>query len=248
MTIRDNSIFDSIIVVTNRVVLDSQLQDTINSFEHQHGLVEAIDDKKNSTHTGTGHQRQKAHYHLHHPEVPFCQEGYGNVPWTEVCDHHRRSPSGTERRKCKISPPQSNRCRHYHQGIRCGSRCLPEDEVDLTDDYINEIIGQGTARKPILLCLYRHPRRTRPSRISERKSALMRTANPSKAPFHVYSMRQAIEEHYILDCSCQLYHHQGSVQADRVSEDNPELIEGQTARALFKIIRSMATPLHRKPK
>lgn len=44
----DNSIFDSVIVVTNRVVLDSQLQDTINSFEHQAGLVEAIDDKKNS--------------------------------------------------------------------------------------------------------------------------------------------------------------------------------------------------------
>ena len=44
----DNSIFDSVIVVTNRVVLDSQLQDTINSFEHQAGLVDAIDDKKNS--------------------------------------------------------------------------------------------------------------------------------------------------------------------------------------------------------
>ncbi len=43
-----NGLFDSVIVVTNRVVLDSQLQDTINSFEHQVGLVEAIDDKKNS--------------------------------------------------------------------------------------------------------------------------------------------------------------------------------------------------------
>ena len=45
---QNNSIFDSVIVVTNRVVLDSQLQDTINSFDHQVGLVEAIDDKKNS--------------------------------------------------------------------------------------------------------------------------------------------------------------------------------------------------------
>ena len=43
-----NGLFNSVIVVTNRVVLDSQLQDTINSFEHQVGLVEAIDDKKNS--------------------------------------------------------------------------------------------------------------------------------------------------------------------------------------------------------
>ena len=44
----NNGLFDSVIVVTNRVVLDSQLQDTINSFEHQVGFVEAIDDKKNS--------------------------------------------------------------------------------------------------------------------------------------------------------------------------------------------------------
>ena len=35
-------------MVTNRVVLDSQLQDTINSFEHTPGLVEPIDDKKRS--------------------------------------------------------------------------------------------------------------------------------------------------------------------------------------------------------
>ena len=41
-------VFNSIIVVTNRVVLDSQLQDTINSFDHTPGLVEAIDDKKRS--------------------------------------------------------------------------------------------------------------------------------------------------------------------------------------------------------
>lgn len=44
----DKPVFDSVIVVTNRVVLDSQLQDTINSFEHTPGLVEAIDNKKRS--------------------------------------------------------------------------------------------------------------------------------------------------------------------------------------------------------
>ena len=44
----DNGIFDSVIVVTNRVVLDGQLQATINSFEHKTGLVEAIDERKNS--------------------------------------------------------------------------------------------------------------------------------------------------------------------------------------------------------
>lgn len=46
----DNNIpiYTSVIIVTNRVVLDSQLQDTINSFDHVPGLVEAITDKKRS--------------------------------------------------------------------------------------------------------------------------------------------------------------------------------------------------------
>ena len=44
----DKYIFDSVIIVTNRIVLDSQLQDTINSFDHKAGLVECITQKKGS--------------------------------------------------------------------------------------------------------------------------------------------------------------------------------------------------------
>ena len=36
-------IFDSVIVVTDRVVLDQQLQDTIYQFEHRRGVVQRID-------------------------------------------------------------------------------------------------------------------------------------------------------------------------------------------------------------
>ncbi|MBQ0146069.1 MAG: type I restriction endonuclease subunit R, partial [Lachnospiraceae bacterium] len=46
---RDESVFNSVIVVTNRIVLDSQLQNTINSFEHKAGLLECIDEKKHSS-------------------------------------------------------------------------------------------------------------------------------------------------------------------------------------------------------
>ena len=46
---QDNKpVFTSVIVVTDRKVLDKQLQDTIYSFEHKAGLVRLIDDKKTS--------------------------------------------------------------------------------------------------------------------------------------------------------------------------------------------------------
>ena len=37
-------VFDSVIVVTDRVVLDQQLQDTIYQFEHKRGVVQKIDE------------------------------------------------------------------------------------------------------------------------------------------------------------------------------------------------------------
>src|SRR5699024_5176149 len=41
-------VFDSIIVISDRRVLDSQLQDTISSFDHTKGLVETIGEVKTS--------------------------------------------------------------------------------------------------------------------------------------------------------------------------------------------------------
>ena len=44
---QNNRVFDSVIVITDRKVLDSQLQNTIYQFEHKDGVVQKID--KDST-------------------------------------------------------------------------------------------------------------------------------------------------------------------------------------------------------
>ena len=44
----NNAICSSVVVVTDRTVLDSQLQETISSFDHTLGAVTTIDEKKNS--------------------------------------------------------------------------------------------------------------------------------------------------------------------------------------------------------
>src|SRR5262249_36546845 len=41
---QDKKVFDSVVVITDRLVLDQQLQDTIFQFEHKKGVVEKIDD------------------------------------------------------------------------------------------------------------------------------------------------------------------------------------------------------------
>src|SRR5260370_35177379 len=40
----DTKVFDKVVVITDRLVLDRQLQDTIYQFEHAHGVVQRIDE------------------------------------------------------------------------------------------------------------------------------------------------------------------------------------------------------------
>ena len=40
----DQKVFDSVVIITDRVVLDQQLQETVYQFEHKHGVVQKIDE------------------------------------------------------------------------------------------------------------------------------------------------------------------------------------------------------------
>jgi hypothetical protein len=67
-----------VIVVTDRTVLDAQLQDTIYQFEHTDGVVGRINNKE-----GDGSKSESwpprwsgpAHHHRHHPDLSVCVEG-----------------------------------------------------------------------------------------------------------------------------------------------------------------------------
>lgn len=110
---------------------------------------------------------------------------------------------------------------------------IAEEDVDLTDDYINEIIGQGRHENQSFFAFTATPKGQTIENFGT-EVGVKPDGKPIKAPFHVYSMRQAIEEHYILDVLSNYTTIKEAFKLIRVSEDNPELIEGQTSRALFK--------------
>src|SRR6478609_2985299 len=69
----NEKVFDKVIVVTDRLVLDRQLQDTIYQFEHAHGLVMRIDtDSAQLAGALAGEQARNHHYHA--VEVPVRHE------------------------------------------------------------------------------------------------------------------------------------------------------------------------------
>ena len=229
---QNKGIFDSVIVVTNRVVLDSQLQDTINSFEHQVGLVEAIDDKKNSRSLAEALNDKKRIIICTIQKFLFAKkdmENFRGRNFAVIIDEAHQGQNGESAKSLRRSLIDMGAAiKEYAEEAG-----IEEEEVDLTDEYINAVIGQGRHDNQSFFAFTATPKGQTLESFGT-VVGMNAMGEPIKAPFHVYSMRQAIEEGYILDVLANYTTIREAFKLIRVSEDNPELIEGQASRALFK--------------
>ena len=118
---------------------------------------------------------------------------------------------------------------------------IDESDVDLTSDYVNAVIGQGHHSNQSFFAFTATPK--------EGTIEVFGRYNPDTQktePFHVYSMRQAIEENFILDVLSNYTTIKEAFRLVKVSKDNPELIEGAAARALFKYYKEHGYTISQK--
>ena len=230
-TANDEPVFDSVIVVTNRIVLDGQLQDTINSFEHKPGLVEAIDDKKNSHSLADAINDRKRIIICTIQKFLFAYKDmkqYNGRKFAVIIDEAHQGQSGESAKTLRRSLIDIGvAVKEYAE-----EQEIDESEVDLTDEYINAVIGQGRHKNQSFFAFTATPKQTTIDIFGTEYTAPDGTK--TKRPFHVYSMKQAIEEHFILDVLRDYTTIQEAFKLVRISEDNPELIEGAASKALFR--------------
>ena len=228
----NRGLFDSVIVVTNRVVLDGQLQDTINSFEHQVGLVEAIDDKKNSRSLAEAINDKRRIIICTIQKFLFAKkdmEKFRGRKFAVIIDEAHQGQNGESAKTLRRSLIDIGvAIKEYAEEAG-----IEEEEVDLTDEYINAVIGQGRHDNQSFFAFTATPKQTTIETFGT-VVGVNENGESIRAPFHVYSMRQAIEEGYILDVLANYTTVKEAFKLIKVSEDNPELIEGPTSRALFK--------------
>lgn len=228
----NKGLFDSVIVVTNRVVLDGQLQDTINSFEHQVGLVEAIDDKKNSRSLAEAINDKRRIIICTIQKFLFAKkdmEKFRGRKFAVIIDEAHQGQNGESAKTLRRSLIDIGAAiKEYAEEAG-----IEEDEVDLTDEYISAVIGQGRHDNQSFFAFTATPKQQTLETFGT-VAGVNENGESIRAPFHVYSMRQAIEEGYILDVLANYITVKEAFKLIKVSEDNPELIEGPTSRALFK--------------
>ena len=192
----NEKIFHSVIVVTDRTVLDDQLQDTIYQFEHADGVVGRINNEE-----GQGSKSEKLALALEESQ-PIVIVTIQTFPF--VLAAIEDNVSLKERRYAIIA----DEAHSSQSGVAAGklkavlTSEVAEEEGELSAEDM--LAAQVEARRVAPNLSYYAFTATPKSKTLE---LFGRLPNPDEPPsktnkpraFHVYSMRQAIEENYILD-------------------------------------------------
>lgn len=219
---KNEKIFDSVIVITDRKVLDRQLQETISQFEHKAGVVQKID--QNSDQLAKALRDGTPVIVTTLQKFPFILEkvaGLKNKKFALIIDEAHSSQSGTAAQKLRRALSTESAKGKVIVELD-GEKVEVEADVEIdpedvtAEDIINEVVA---ARKRPANMSYFAFTATPKAKTME----LFGRPGPDglPVPFHVYSMRQAIEEGFILDVlkhyvSYKMFYKLGSAADDKL--------------------------------
>jgi len=234
----DKKIFDSVIVITDRNVLDQQLQNTIYQFEHKSGVVQRIEvDSKQLADAITNGVSiiittlQKFPFALNHlSEIP-------NRKYAVIIDEAHSSQGGEASRKMTEALVGKNVSLEESEKVESEIEAGVQDE----DDYIREIIQKRGPQENISLFAFTATPKPKTLEVFGTKN------NEGKPqPFHLYSMRQAIEEGFILDVLKNYTTYETYYRFSKTIEDDPELNKKKAVKAIGRFASLHPTNISQK--
>lgn len=191
----DNKVFDSVIVITDRKVLDQQLQNTIYQFEHKTGVVQKID--KDSTQLAEALEKgtsiiittlQKFPVVL--DKIRQLEENNENAykvagkKFALIIDEAHSSQGGEATKKLK----EVLAAKSLEQAAEDANE--GEDE----EDFIRQSMEARGKQQNLSFFAFTATPKPKTLEVFGVKGS-----DGKPYPFHLYSMRQAIEEGFILD-------------------------------------------------
>lgn len=175
-------IFDNIVVVTDRVVVDRQLQQAIMGIEHKAGLIRVMDDKCTSDDLAKALQGNTKITVTTIQKFPYIVDSVSKLKekkFAVIIDEAHSSTAGKD--------------------MAAVTKALGSEEVsdeaesDIEDSITDEIRKNGKQPNVSMFAFTATPKNTTLQLFGRVNKAGQREA------FHIYSMKQAIEEGFILD-------------------------------------------------
>ena len=236
---RDEKVFHSVVVVTDRRVLDQQLQATIYQFEHKTGVVEKIDEDTQQLARALSQGTPIVITTIQ--KFPFISQALSTLEkrgsgvkidtagkrFAVIVDEAHSSQSG--------ETATALRGMLNKAGIEAaiGAQLSDEEDDDLSDDAKAAVLRDALqrARQPNLsfFAFTATPK--------FKTKALFEEPGPSGAsPFHEYTMRQAIEEGFVMDVLQNYTTYKRFYGLIKQIEDDPDVPRRKAAKVLTRYL------------
>ena len=223
----DKPVFSSVIIVTDRRVLDAQLQETIAGFDHKLGAIETIDEKKNSKDLRDAINDGVRIIVTTLQKFPVIYTEVDKVAgrnFAVIVDEAHSSQTGSSAIKLKTALADTEQALREYAEIEGKA----EDEIDRTDKIVQEMITHGKHPNLSFFAFTATPKAQTLEMFGEPYP------DGSFHPFHIYSMRQAIEEGFILDVLSNYMTYSTCFKIAKNTTENPELPESRAKKLIKK--------------
>lgn len=229
---KDNRIFDSVIVVTDRLVLDKQLQNTIYQFEHRQGVVQKIDEDS----------RQLAE--ALENAVPIIITTLQKFPFVsrqllKMAEERGHKGGGRlQTRKCAVIIDEAHSSQSGEtatdlkevlggEELHAEARRQAEEEgVANMEELFRSMAKRGQQANLSLYAFTATP-----------KHKTLAVFGRNGDPFHLYTMRQAMEEGFIMDVLLNYTTYKAYYRLLKACKDDPQVERKKAAKALSRYMR-----------
>lgn len=209
-------IFDNIIIVTDRVVVDRQLQKAILGMDHKAGLIRVMDDKCTSADLA---------YELTHntkiiattiQKFPYIVDTVADLKdkrFAVIIDEAHSSTAGKDMQAVT-------------QALGAG-----DQQYQDADDMINDQIEKSGKQANVSMFAFTATPKNKTLRLFGR-------LNPhgQYEAFHLYSMKQAIEEGYILDVLQNFTEYDTMFKLNKEIDEDPEMKTDDAKKQIARFI------------
>ncbi|EGO2747938.1 type I restriction enzyme, R subunit [Enterococcus sp. DIV2416] len=185
----NKAFFDSVIVITDRRVLDKQLQDAVYQLEHKAGTVERID--KDSNQLAKAIQSGTRIVITTLQKFPYVLDKIAKLSsknYAVVIDEAHSSQGGKSAKAMSQVLSNMTLEEAYEQ-----DRLIEDNLTDVEEMIVEDIVKSGKQTNVSYFAFTATPKPKTLERFGRKNS------EGKFIPFHLYSMRQAIEEGFILD-------------------------------------------------
>lgn len=221
---QDKEKFQSVFVVTDRRVLNSQLQTTILGFEHKEGLIATVTDKDNSSvlRDAINDRKRIIITTLHRFPLIYTElDKHRGNQFAIIVDEAHSSQSGKSAEKLKAALADTD------EALREWAELEEKTEEEMKDeiDDLTDLLSHGKHKNQYFYAFTATPKpktlRIFGEWIGDKYDA-----------FHHYSMRQAINEEFILDVLKYYTTFETTYNIIKTIKENPEYGEPPATRAI----------------